>query len=190
MSIQEENDMNSYSIGNSVGVATGIAIGLIICIFLIKFMNRDKKLKTEYDERQEAVRGKGYTYGFWGCMAGAALVMIADCGGFVFATRFVMDFFIIFIGLIVQITYCIWNDGYYGINTNKKRFYIISIIAVLLNLLSVIGNIKGGSLIRDGLLQDAGINLMIVVLFIVIAVELIIKEKAENKEDISVESEG
>lgn len=174
--------MSGFAVGRSVGVASGIIVGLIICIFLIKYMNRDNKLKTEYDERQEAVRGKGYTFGFWGCMAGAALVMILDCGGFEIANRFVMDFFIIFVGLIVQVTYCIWNDGYYGINTNRKRFYIISIIAVLLNLLSVIGNIKGGSFIVDGVLQDSGVNFLIVVLFIVIGVELIIKERIDHEE--------
>ena len=174
--------MSGFAVGRSVGVASGIIVGLIICIFLIKYMNRDKKLKTEYDERQEAVRGKGYTFGFWGCMAGAALVMILDCGGFEIANRFVMDFFIIFVGLIVQVTYCIWNDGYYGINTNRKRFYIISIIAALCNLLSVIGNIKGGSFIADGVLQDSGVNFLIVVLFIVIGVELIIKERIDHEE--------
>lgn len=174
--------MSGFAVGRSVGVASGIIVGLIICIFLIKYMNRDNKLKTEYDERQEAVRGKGYTFGFWGCMAGAALVMILDCGGFEIANRFVMDFFIIFVGLIVQVTYCIWNDGYYGINTNRKRFYIISIIAALCNLLSVIGNIKGGSFIVDGVLQDSGVNFLIVVLFIVIGVELIIKERIDHEE--------
>ena len=174
--------MSEFAVGRSVGVASGIIVGLIICIFLIKYMNRDNKLKTEYDERQEAVRGKGYTFGFWGCMAGAALVMILDCGGFEIANRFVMDFFIIFVGLIVQVTYCIWNDGYYGINTNRKRFYIISIIAALCNLLSVIGNIKGGSFIVYGVLQDSGVNFLIVVLFIVIGVELIIKERIDHEE--------
>ena len=174
--------MSEFAVGRSVGVASGIIVGLIICIFFIKYMNRDNKLKTEYDERQEAVRGKGYTFGFWGCMAGAALVMILDCGGFEIANRFVMDFFIIFVGLIVQVTYCIWNDGYYGINTNRKRFYRISIIAALCNLLSVIGNIKGGSFIADGVLQDSGVNFLIVVLFIVIGVELIIKERIDHEE--------
>ena len=88
--------MDSYSIGKATGLAFGIAVGLLICVILFRYMNRDKKLRTKYDERQEAVRGKGYTFGFWGCMAGAALVMILDCGGFEIANRFVMDFFIIF----------------------------------------------------------------------------------------------
>ena len=107
----------------SFGMVIGLMVGLVIAAILLKFANKDHRFKTQYDERQEAVRGKGYTFGFWGCMAGAALVMILDCGGFEIANRFVMDFFIIFVGLIVQVTYCIWNDGYYGINTNRKRFY-------------------------------------------------------------------
>ena len=181
--------MDSYSIGKSVGIATGIIFGLLVCVILFKFMNRDKSIKTKYDERQEAVRGRGYMYGFWGCMIGAALVMIADCGGFAIANRFVMDFFIVFVGMIVQVTYCIWNDGYYGINTNKKRFYIISIAASLCNLLAVVGNIKGGQFIIEGVIQDAGVNLMCVILFLVIGVELIIKDMIDKNRDTVAESE-
>ena len=185
--------MDSYSVGKMAGLVTGILIGLIACIFLIKFMNKDNKLKTKYDERQEAVRGKGYMFGFWGCLIGACLVMVADCGGFAIANRFVMDFFIVFIGIITQVTYCIWNDGYYGINTNKKRFYIISIAVALVNLLAVFGNIKSGQFIVEEVVQDAGVNLLCFILFLVIGVELIVKEvidkRTETVEESSEESE-
>ncbi|MCR5673812.1 MAG: hypothetical protein K6F87_08895 [Lachnospiraceae bacterium] len=181
--------MDSYGFGKSVGIATGIIFGLLICLILFRFINRDKKFKTKYDERQEAVRGTGYMYGFWGCMIGAALVIIADCGGLAIANRLVMDFFIVFIGIIVQVTYCIWNDGYYGINTNKKRFYIICIAAALCNLLAVVGNIKGGQFIIEGVMQDAGVNLLCVILFLVIGIELIIKDIMDKKQDTVAESE-
>ena len=42
----------------SIGLAVGIIVGLIICVLLAKFGNKDGAVKSKYDERQEAVRGK------------------------------------------------------------------------------------------------------------------------------------
>ncbi len=181
--------MDSFSLGKSVGVLTGIIVGLIICVILFKFMNKDKKIMTKYDERQKAVRGKGYMYGFWGSMGAAAIVMCLDVGGISFANRFSTDFFIIFVGILVQVSYCIWNDGYFGVNNDKKRLYIISIAAAICNLLAVIGNIKGGTFIVDGVLSDSATNLMCFILFIVIGIELMIKDSVDKRSETVEESE-
>ena len=173
--------MDSYSIGKATGLAFGIAVGLLICVILFRYMNRDKKLRTKYDERQEAVRGRAYMYGFWGCVIGAAVVICIDTAGIVFASRFTMDFLIIFIGILVQVSYSVWNDGYYGLNTNKKRFYIICIVAGLINLLVVIGTIRSGEFIENMVMSDVAVNLLCVILFLVIAAELIIKDRVDAK---------
>ncbi len=181
--------MNSIGLAKSAGVLTGIIIGAIICVILFRFMNRDKKILTKYDERQKAVRGTGYMYGFWGSMGAAALVMCLDVGGISFANRFSTDFFIIFVGILIQVSYCIWNDGYFGVDTDKKRLYIISIVAALCNLLGVIGNIKGGTFIVDGVLSDSATNLMCVILFLVIGIELMIKDSVDKRSETVEESE-
>lgn len=176
---KEDRDMDSYSIGKASGIAFGIIVGLLICVIVFRYVNRDKKLKTHYDERQEAVRGRAYMYGFWGCVIGAAIVICIDTAGIVFANRLTMDFLVIFIGILVQVTYSIWNDGYYGLNTNRKRFYAICIIAGLVNLLVVIANIVNGTFIENMVLSDSAVNLLIVILFLIVAAELIIKDRLD-----------
>ncbi|MCR5422001.1 MAG: hypothetical protein K6E98_13460 [Lachnospiraceae bacterium] len=178
---REDMEMEGTSIYRGAGVATGLLIGFIICIILFRFINKDKNLSTKYDERQKTVRGKAYMYGFWGAMIAAILVMILDSAGIMIASRLTTDFFVIFIGTFIQVTYSIWNDGYYGINTNKKRFYIVSLCAGIANLLSVIANIKDGRFIDNGVISDAGINLLCVILFLMIAAELIIKDRMDEK---------
>ena len=173
-----------YYLGKSAGLAAGIIVGLVICVILFKFMNKDKDLKTKYDERQQSVRGRAYKYGFWGFMAGTGFIMCLDAGGIEIASRSVTLFFIMFIGLVIQVCYSIWNDGYYGINTNKKRFYGVSLVASLINLLVVVAAVREGSFFENGLISDRGINLLCVILFLIIGVELIIKDCLDKKENL------
>ncbi len=172
--------MEAYSVGKAVGLAAGLLVGVIVSIFAIRYMNRDSKLRTKYDERQEMARGRAYRYGFWGMMIATAVVIILDCAGIVLVSSFTKGFFIIFVGIIVQISYSIFNDAYYGLNTNKKRFMIICIIAGLANLVNVIGNIAGNTFIKDGIVSDAGTNLLCVIMLFVMAIEMFVKGKMDE----------
>lgn len=180
--------MEKMGIFRASGMAAGLVVGLIICIILFRYMNKDKKILTKYDERQEMARGRAYKYGFWAAMAAAAVVMIMDVAGITLASSFTKYFFIMFVGILVQITYSIFNDAYMGINTNKKRLMIISIIAGLCNLLGVIGNIKGGTFIVDGIISDAGSNLLCCILLVAAGIELLIKDRMDRKHEATEES--
>ncbi|MCR5651393.1 MAG: hypothetical protein K6F86_09465 [Lachnospiraceae bacterium] len=170
------------------GMAAGLVAGLIICVILFRYMNKDKKILTKYDERQEMARGRAYKYGFWASMATAAVVMITDVAEISLASSFTKYFFIMFVGILVQVTYSIFNDAYLGINTNKKRLMIICIIAGLCNLLGVVGNIKGGTFIVNGVVSDAGTNLLCCILMVVIGIELLIKDSMDRKHATAEES--
>ncbi len=180
---REDNDMDKLNVFKSTGVAAGIIVGLVICVVLFKFMNSDSRIATRYDERQKAVRGKAYMYGFWGCVIAAAAVMVFDIGGFAVAGRFATDFFIIFVGIAVQVAYSVWNDSYYGLNTNKKRFFIVCIVAVALNLFTVIMNIRMGTFIENGMIGDSAVNLMCVILFALIGVEVAVKSIIDGRSE-------
>ena len=49
-----------YNSARMIGVTIGIIVGLILTIFIIRYVNRNKKLTTEYDEMQKQIRGEGY----------------------------------------------------------------------------------------------------------------------------------
>ncbi len=181
--------MEKLGIFKASGITAGIIVGLIICIFLFKYMNRDKKIMTKYDERQEMARGKAYKYGFWASMIATAFVMVFDVAGITLATSFTKYFFILFVGIVVQVTYSIWNDAYYGINTNKKRLIVICIVAGIINLLSVVANIMGGQFIVDGIISDAGANALCCILMLYAGILLIIKDMKDRNSGSLEESE-
>ena len=93
--------------GSSIGFAMGVIVGLILVVLLFKYANRDGKVKTEYDERQKAVRGKAYRYAFYAVMIYEALVCWLSMGIELPAEQSVIHFFGIFVGITVQACYCI-----------------------------------------------------------------------------------
>ncbi len=186
---REGNKMDKLGIFKASVIAFGIIVGLIICIFLFRYMNRDKKVITKYDERQEMARGKAYKYGFWASMIAAAVVMTLDIAGIEVASSFTKYFFIMFVGILVQVTISILNDAYYGINTNKKRLIVICIVAGIINLFSVVANILGGMFIVDGIVSDSGANALCCILMLYAGILLIIKDMKDRNSGSLEESE-
>ncbi len=181
--------MDKLGIFKASGITAGIIVGLIICIFLFRYMNKDKKVMTKYDERQEMARGKAYKYGFWASMIAAAFVMLLDISMITLASSFTKYFFIMFVGIIAQVTYSIWNDAYYGINTNKKRLIVICIVAGIINLLNVVATIMSGQFIVDGIVSDAGANALCCILLLYAGALLIIKDRKDGSSAEIEESE-
>lgn len=168
----------------STGVVIGIVVGLIITAIVLKIINKNGSFKTEYDERQKAVRGTAYKYGFFATViANAVLMILATTDYDVTKLGFTLNFIPILIGIIVQVTYCVFNDGYVGLNTNMPRFIVFMILISAFNFF--IGIMAGvhGELLKDGVFQGPLTNLLVGGLFIVLAIELLIKKVIDGKEE-------
>ncbi len=181
--------MEAYNVGRATGLVFGIIVGLVICVFVFRYMNKDKKVVTKYDERQELARGRAYKYGFWASMAAAVVVMFLEMIQLTVATSFTKYFFIMFVGIMVQVGYSIWNDAYYGINTNKSRLTVVCLIAGLCNLVGVIGSIAGKQFIVDGVVTDSGANALCCIMMIYAAVMLFVKSRKDKRGGSIEESE-
>ena len=114
-----------YNEARMFGVATGVAVGLVLALIIVRTVNRDRKLRTEYDEMQKLARGQAYKYAFYAVMIYEALVCWLSMGIELPAEQSVIHFFGIFVGITVQACYCIWKDAYIGLNTNLKRYIIL-----------------------------------------------------------------
>ena len=113
--------MDKYELGRSVALACGVLVGLVIALFLLRYMNRNHKFRTEYDEMQKAIRSKGYMYGFYTMLIFEALLCLLPASLQIPAEPVVTHFLPIFLGITVLSSYCIWNGAYVGLNTNIKR---------------------------------------------------------------------
>ena len=167
-------------------IAIGVIVGLVISIFVLKSINKDGKVKSEYDEMQKLARGKAYQYGFWTMVACEVLLCVLTSGDLCLPfDGYSLHFTVIIIGVLVQVSFCIWNDAYVGLNNSKSRLAVVSIIVALINFVFAGLHIAHGTMLVDNELQFPFINLLVGLMFIVIGLELLIKKVADNgqKED-------
>lgn len=166
----------------ATGYAIGIVVGIVVTLFLIRIWNKDGKMKTRYDEMQKKTRGEAYMYGFWTIMSvEAILTVIISTDIKIPFDQISLHIIPILIGITVQASYSIWNGAYMGLNTNIKRFAIISTFVALINILCGVTAIAGGRFMNDGVFEFPIINLLIGMMFVIIAVECLIKNSMDSK---------
>lgn len=121
------------------GLSIGIAVGLILCLFIFKFANKDNKLKTEYDERQKALKGRGYMFGFYTmAVFEAVIVALASCGFEFGIPEYALSVFGIFLGITVVCVHGIWTGAYWGINNDIGRYTAVFVVLFIINVLPVV----------------------------------------------------
>ena len=165
------------NLARSAGVAIGILIGLIIAVIIIRFANTNHKMKTEYDERQQEIRGRGYRLAFYAMMICEIIMFVLEIGNIPLPIEpYLAHFITIIVGAMALGSYCIWNDVYWGLNTNRKRYIVIFIAAALLNAIPVFGAASDGTLLVDGKFSTPLVNILVLIMLLVFGIELIAKE--------------
>ena len=158
-----------------------ITFSIAISCIAMKSLNKDKKVKQKYDERQLLVRGDAYKYGFLATLITNGVLMVLSVDN---QTKFlgVSAFFLpIFVGIVAQITYSIFKDAYIGLNANTKSYLIFMAFVGILNLAIAIIATINGELIEDGVLSYSFLNYLCGGLFIILGLELFIKSRLDKK---------
>ena len=174
--------------GTSAGFAIGIMVGLVIVVLLFKYANKDGRIRTEYDERQKTVRGKAYRFAFYAELFAQAVLMWVFMSGIKLPVEdYALLFIAVIFGCLVLATYCIWNDVYWGLNNDRKRYHIIFIIAIILNIIPVAGAVRTGTLFENGKLGMPMLNIVVLVMIAYIYLLLLVKKifggKADGEEE-------
>ena len=171
--------------GKVFGFTTGLIIGLVLVVIFFKIANTNNKIKSEYDERQQRIRGKAYKYAFYTMILYHVFMIglsFADIS--IPIEPYVSEFFGIFLGCTVLGGYCVWHDVYWGLNNNKKRDFVIFGVCLLLNLFPVVMPALSGEFARDGISGAPMINIMVIIMMLILLVELGIKHLIDkNKND-------
>ena len=138
-----------------IGFICGVGVAVLLIWALTRRMNTDGSRKTEYDERQKAVRGVGYRYGYYTLMALVFILIGLDMLEVRLPmTNTVLYFTAAIISGMVLASYCIMHDAYWGIN-NNVRFYTRFFIGIgAINLIYGILEIVRGDMVVDGVLQN------------------------------------
>lgn len=171
------------NIYRSAGMAVGIVVGLILAVVLVMVGNNNRKIKTEYDERQLRIRGDAYRYAFYTAVIWEAVLLVLAVGEFELPVpAYVLHFAGVIAGITVLTSFCIWKDAYWGLNNNRRRYGIILVAAGLLNAVPLYGRLAD---------RESGdfpyVNLLCCVMLLAIGIELLLKQlldkRAESAED-------
>lgn len=167
-----------------IGAFVGIIVGLVIAAVVVCVCNRNGKIKTTYDERQEAVRGKGYRHAFYATYIYFAIWMVLEMGEVAIpAVTTVIAFGGMVVGLLTLGIYTVFKNAYWGTNNDPVKYAIALAIITAINLASGIAAGVRGVLIIDGVLQFQGINLLCGLMMLCLAVALLIKKFVVKEED-------
>ena len=158
----------------------------VIFVILVRNFHVDGG-KAKYDERQILARGNGYKYAFYATMIASLLpaVIPDDILHFLGA---VIYFVPLFVGLMIYVSYCIWNDAYLELNLKKKTWIVYMIFIGLFNALMFFAHFKTGY-VEDGVLSISAVNLMMAIMCFVVLLELIIKGVVDKKREADEDEE-
>ena len=130
------------------------------------------------------MRGKGFQYGFFAIMISNAVLLFMKAFEIpLFSDLQVAMVLSIVIGVSVFASYCIWNDGYFALNENRKSLLVMFGFIGLLNLVIGIGNIFAGVVIENGAFTFRSTNLFCSMMFIVVFIMLLLKQIKDRKEE-------
>ena len=177
-------DASGMGIGFKVVFVIGLAVGLLVVAICVAATKKGDDIKNQFDERQELVRGKGFKYGFFTMMiSNAALLVLKILEIPLFSNMEVAMTASIVIGVSVFASYCIWNDGYFALNENRKSLLIMFGLISTLNLVTGIGNVFAGVIIENGAFTFRSINLFCALVFIAVFIVMLAKHIKDGKEE-------
>lgn len=161
--------MSSYQIG----LLFGFTIGLIVTlIFAIK-----QKKRTEYDERQMSIRGRGYFYSFITMMVlGFTYAFIQEEVPLPVSPGLVIIIMLLLSGTVLN-AYLIFHDAYWGYKYTNVVKYIFSFVTLfLLNLFMTVKSVVDHKMFQNGILGlNEGLYPVLTVFFLLLTLNILLK---------------
>lgn len=173
----------------NLGIVIGFVVGLLIALILVVLTKKGKKtLKLEYDEYQEAKRGRGYKYCFFVTLIYYVLLsLIYALNVQLPIENTVLVSLGIFIVVVEYVVYSVFNDCYFALNEKKKMLVIFFAIIAIVNLISFAFALCNGKVVVDGILTGGSLNgfcaLLLCVVLAAIGIKGIMDKKNVGEED-------
>ncbi|SDB35868.1 hypothetical protein [Eubacterium oxidoreducens] len=174
--------MNNY-MSFIIFVMSVVAIAVVVAIV----RKVSKRMESRYDERQRAIRGAGFKYGF------TVIVLLNLIYG-LFLYELMKEFInyqeatiaIVFIGCAVTEVYCIFNDAYVQVGQKIKSWIMLCIIVIVANVFAAIGNyelVKEGE--KDGfsLFLNVAVSLLFAVILGSVAAKCLMNRRSDKYEE-------
>ena len=168
----------------ALGFVAGILLVAIVCTVLGKMAKKKHGAgKGEYDERQQVVRGKAFTWAYTVLLIYLALWMVLRSLEIPFFMEGVSVMAGVFLSIAVFVGYSIFHDAYFKASESPRTWIIIMSAISLLNLGVGVGRLFQGETVADRLYNN--MSLFIGALFLVVLVCVVVKRSMDrsNGED-------
>ncbi len=163
-----------------LGIVCGILAVALVCWIISRINKKTGVEKKDYDERQQALRDKGFRFAYLtliGYMALFALlhsldVITGELSGWIFIG--------VIISLLVHIIYSIYNDAYFRVSDSPKRFTVLFSILGLSNIaLGVLKRVNGE--VEGAFPAYGDLNLIIGVMLLIVMLNIFIKTQLDKR---------
>ncbi len=162
----------------------GVLVGLLLVVVILAVTKTDDSLKSNFDERQEMVRGKGFKYGFFTVLIFNGVFCILNLFEVSwFAELEVAMFLSAIMGIIVFACYCILKDGYFSLNENRKKLLVCFAGIGIFNMVLGIANFLQGYGFANGRFTYRSINLFVGIMSLIVFGTILCKQMKDGKED-------
>ena len=169
-------------------LAVTLLLVMLIALLVYFIATKGTMEKFRFDERQEALRGRGFRLSFYVMLGYILWIFMVDTMGFIQPEYYTILYVLgLIIGVLVYAVYAIWNDCYFAMNEKRSTsIWIIAIVGIV-NLIVGIVNSKIFSKVGNGAPFGIGIsktpliNLAVAVMFIVIAVTMVLKKMSAGR---------
>lgn len=141
----------------------------------------DKFKEAKYDERQTAVRGRAFKYAY-GTLLVALLFYAASDDIWNWCVPLTGCAAAIAVSLVPYVWVSIMNEAYWWANTKRIGQYVTFALLGLMNLGLALSSWLRGDLIVDGVLQVAGANMVLGVLFVYVSILSLVQRARMRRE--------
>ncbi len=167
------------------GIVCGVLAVALVCWLISRINKKNGVEKKDYDERQQAIRDKGFRFAYLtllGCMAVLALLHSLDI-----VTGNISGW--LFIGVIlsatVHVVYSIYKDAYFRVSDSPRSYIVLFGVLGPVNL--IMGAVKRISGEVEGVFPTTeDLNLIVGVMLAIVAISILIKlrldKRAEERE--------
>lgn len=167
----------SYYIGFIIGI---LIAAMVIIISRIAFK---RKCRSQYDERQKAIQGVAYKFGFFAICAYLIVngLICMEIGEWL--PMIDMNFIGLCFGVVCFAGYAIFNDAYFALNSKPLKFLLLlSSVAIINYVCFFINFIDGDS--PETFLVNLICAVLLTIICIMIIIKVIIDKINEKKEPV------
>lgn len=175
---------------NNAMLICAVILGLLLVAIFVVGMHKEIMELSDYDERQIAMQGKAYKYGFWvASIFNTAAVLADDVLGKYVEIRVLLMAGIL-LGFAVMLSYAILHDAYFRAYEKKSWFTVGKLTTLVMDARVAYTAWQRGNVIVDGVVTFEGVADLLMCIFLTyIVVIVMIKGLMERKEKKDEEPE-